>query len=974
MQAERWKKVEELFEAARQQPADGRAGFLRQACPGDPELCAEVESLLKAAESGDPLLDGSPLSSIAERAPTLKPGDQLGSFEILGLIGRGGMGEVYRARDPRLKREVAIKTLPSTFAADRDRVARFEREARAASALNHPNIVSVHDIGHQGGVWFIVSELVEGETLARALKGGPLPLRKMIEVSTQIAEGLAAAHAAGVVHRDLKPGNIMLTRDGRVKILDFGLARRDRVPGADSTTMEVSHPGVILGTPGYMAPEQVRGEATDARSDLFSLGVILYEMASGRRAFSGGSSIEVMNSILKDEPPELPPASPPALDRIVRRCIDKQPSRRFQSAADLGFAVGSVGASPPIAAPVRKRASWRVWTAAAASAVLAVIAALYWARAHPASSPKAAAPVLRRLTNDAGLTKDGTISPDGKLAAYASDRANPGNLDIWVQQTDGGEPVRLTSDPADDLDPVFSADGSRVAFRSERVGGGIYEAPVIGGEARLLVPSGRHPRFSPDGQFLMYSTGLTSPGTIGTKLFVLALGGERPNPIAPRCATNPNAAWSPDSRQILFEANCPGTFEVNAIWTASPDGQNLRKTSVRNPFNQFDLDSPGGTISLNQWVPHPDRLLLPRLAGDVAYIASLPILADGMAANGPIERITYGVGSEERVSMSQNGRLVLTSSSRDSRVWGLSIDGNAKALGEPRELTGGLSDGLRGLSRDGRFLAYASGLSNPVLYLKDLTSGRQRAISPRAVAIGAARFNATGTQVLFRVFPPADIARLGGKAGPSRFYEAPTSGGVPEVMNVPVGRTLGFWDLIGHDKVLLGTWHPDGRAYFEIADVGGARRIHFLDDPTRSLWQGTVSKDGQWVTFNATSALNSQIYIVPYREAQIPVAEWIPVTDGSSWDDKPRFSSDGRMLFFISHRDGFFCIWAQRLEKDMHPAGKMFTVYHSHQVRRSIGNFPFGELDLEVGPGILMFDQIALTGNIWLLDPAGRTK
>ena len=222
MQAERWKQVEALFEAAQQRPADQRSDFLLQACPDDPELCAEVASLLKAAESRDPLLDGSPLSSITERPPALKSGDKLGNFEIVALIGRGGMGEVYRARDPRLKRDVAIKTLPSGFAADRDRIARFEREARAASALNHPNIVSVHDIGTEGSVSFIVSELVDGETLARVIQRGPLPLRKLIDVSTQICDGLAAAHTAGVVHRDLKPGNItMLTRDGRVKIPRF---------------------------------------------------------------------------------------------------------------------------------------------------------------------------------------------------------------------------------------------------------------------------------------------------------------------------------------------------------------------------------------------------------------------------------------------------------------------------------------------------------------------------------------------------------------------------------------------------------------------------------------------------------------------------------------------------------------------------------------------------------------------------------
>ena len=225
--------------------------------------------------------------------------------------------------------------------------------------------------------------------------------------------------------------------------------------------------------------------------------------------------------------------------------------------------------------------------------------------------------------------------------------------------------------------------------------------------------------------------------------------------------------------------------------------------------------------------------------------------------------------------------------------------------------------------------------------------------------------------MLFDVFASADVARLGWNAARLGVYEAPTSGGVPEVKHPPVENGE-LSDLLGHDKILYGMYHPDHRAYFEIVDVGGTGRIRFLDDPARNLWQGTVSRDGQWVTFNATSALNSQIYIVPYREAQVPVAEWIPVTDGSAWDDKPRFSPDGRMLFFISHRDGFFCIWAQRLGKDMHPAGKMFTVYHSHQGRRSIENFPFGDLDLEVGPGILMFDQTALTGNIWLLDPAGQ--
>ncbi len=493
----RWKQVEALFEAAQQRPADQRAELLRQACAGDPELCAEVESLLKAAESHDPLLDGSPLSSIAERPPALKPGDKLGNFEILAMIGRGGMGEVYRARDLRLKRDVAIKTLPPGFAGDRDRIARFEREARAASALNHPNIVSVHDIGAEGGVSFIVSELVDGETLAQVIQRGPLPLRKLIEASTQICDGLATAHAAGVIHRDLKPGNIMLTRDGRVKILDFGLARQDRAHGVESTTMEASYPGMIIGTPGYMSPEQVRGEPTDARSDIFSLGLILYEMACSKRAFGGGSSVEVMNAILKADPPELPPASPQSLDRIIRRCIEKHQERRFQSAADLGFALNSMStARLPGVAP--KRRAWLKWVVTAAMAIVVASSAYWWVARSPGPA-LVEDTVARRLTYDSGLTTNGAISSDGKLVAYASDRENSENLDIFVQQADGAGLARITDDPADDYDPAFSPDGAQVAFRSDRHEPGIYVAPALGGDPRLLAPQGRRPRFSRTG-------------------------------------------------------------------------------------------------------------------------------------------------------------------------------------------------------------------------------------------------------------------------------------------------------------------------------------------------------------------------------------------------------------------------------------------------------------------------------------------
>src|SRR5215212_10272901 len=281
----------------------------------------------------------------------LASGSRLGPYEILSPLGAGGMGEVYRARDPRLGREVAVKVLPAAVSGDADRLRRFEQEARAASALNHPNILTVFDTGSHDGTVYLVTEILEGETLRGRLAGGALPARKAIEIGIQIARGLAAAHERGIVHRDLKPENLFLTRDDRVKILDFGLAKlQASLDLADApTVLTDTEPGVVLGTVGYMAPEQVRGQPVDHRADLFALGAVLYEMLTGRRAFQKDSAAETMSAILREEPPDLAETGklvPPGLDRMVRRCLEKDPHRRFQSASDLAFGLESLSALP----------------------------------------------------------------------------------------------------------------------------------------------------------------------------------------------------------------------------------------------------------------------------------------------------------------------------------------------------------------------------------------------------------------------------------------------------------------------------------------------------------------------------------------------------------------------------------------------------------------------------------------------------
>jgi serine/threonine protein kinase len=340
------------------------------------------------------------------------------------------MGEVYRARDTRLGRFVAIKVLPAFLSHDPERLRRFEQEARAAAALNHPNILAVHQMGTYESAPYLVSELLEGSTLRDLLVRAPLPLRKVIDYGVQIARGLSAAHEKGITHRDLKPENLFVTKDGRVKILDFGLAKLTQQQiFSDQSAPTVSaetEPGVVMGTVGYMSPEQVRGSAADHRADIFAFGAILYEMLTGKRAFQKPTTAETMSAILNEEPPsisQITPNLPPALQRVVHRCLEKNPEQRFQSASDLAFALEALsdsGTSSAVgSAPTNtRRIYW--WAAVGIVLVAGILGFLsYWIR----SAKAPIAPTLTRLTWDSGLTTDPAFSPDGKLLAYASDRS-----------------------------------------------------------------------------------------------------------------------------------------------------------------------------------------------------------------------------------------------------------------------------------------------------------------------------------------------------------------------------------------------------------------------------------------------------------------------------------------------------------------------------------------------------------------------
>ena len=818
---------------------------------------------------------------------TLSPGTRLGPYEIQEAIGAGGMGEVYRALDSRLGRTVAVKVLPDRLSSSQELRQRLEREARAVSSLSHPHICALFDIGHEEDVDFLVMEHLEGETLATRLERGPLPPEQLLPLAIQIADALEAAHRHGVVHRDLKPANVMITRDG-AKLLDFGLAKADPGTGGEASQTElaasptISQPltaaGTILGTYQYMAPEQLEGREVDARSDIFALGCVLYEMVTGRRAFSGKSQASLIGSIMHETPApvgSLQPLAPPALARVIEHCLAKDPDERWQTAHDVKLQLqwiqegGSVVGVPAPVAARRKSRERLAWAVAAAGAIAAlVLGAGFLARA-----PEPAEPIRFDIIPAPDLTAMGSprISPDGRHVAF--DATDSGGVPkLWIRSLDAAQahPVAGTEGAGR---PFWSPDSRFLAFFAN---GKLRKVPIAGGPPQTIcdAPTGADGTWGAEGTILY-------DGQANDPLHAVDSGGGVPRALV-TANDSPNVTavgWPeflPDGKRFLYIA-----------FGNDPASNRLIVGSTEEGFEPVDLFAQTSRV---QYAP-PGHLLYVREGTLVAQ----PFDSDSLEVGGEPVPLAEDLGIDgvglAHFSASMGGTLVFRAGDTGIRrlLW---LDREGDVVGEVTP-PGGYWE--TALSPDGKRLVLEISderSSNVDLWIRDL----EREVSTRFTfdegADGSPLWSPDGRWIYYS-----------GSQGDSRgIYRKDASGvGQPELVLAFEGNVLPH-SFAPDGSHLAFSAQSEGSGWDlwvlpldEGAEDGGDRKeaVPFVQTPFVEV-RPSFSPDGRWIAYNSSESGRAEVYVQPFPG---PGGKWQISTQGGS---DPRWSGDGRELFYLS--------------------------------------------------------------------------
>ncbi|HET9405873.1 MAG TPA: protein kinase [Candidatus Sulfotelmatobacter sp.] len=704
----------------------------------------------------------------------LAAGKKLGPYEILAPLGAGGMGEVYRARDPQLGREVAIKILPSSWSADPERLRRFEQEARAAAALNHPNILAVYQLGTHEGTVYLVSELLEGSTLREQLLRGPLASRKAVDYAAQIAHGLAAAHEKGIVHRDLKPENLFLTKDGRIKILDFGLAKLTQPSGTSGpelpTMGEGTQPGIVLGTVGYMSPEQVRGQATDHRTDLFALGAILYEMLTGKRAFHKPTSAETMSAILNEEPApasQIAVAIPPALQKVVQRCLEKSPEQRFHSASDLAFALealSDMASAQTGAVAIERRRMSGLWIGIAASTLAAAIALTMW-MSRPAAVPVVESVV--QLTSD-GAAKGGSVETDGARIYF--NEGSQGSFRIAQISTHGGQTSELRTNLSNPEIIGLSADGSELL-----VSIGSPNLPTRSSLWKLPVPAGQARRI---GQDNIAGAALVPDGrvvyAVDKAVFITEKDGSNPRQLQQLSKLDLQPGFFSDGKQAVFIAT-----DASKTWAI------YESSLERETAHQLLKGGAGlpAEVCCPQWSADGKYLIFSGQTDGRWDLWALSREKHLWSAKPAPIRVTNGPVSYSSFNVSRDGKQIFAIGAQ-SRGELVRYDARVHDF---MPLLGGISGYDPTFSRDGKWVAYLAYPEHTLWRCRSDGSDRLELTYPPQLVLFS-RISPDGSQIAFSL------------AGASGIYVIGVNGGTPRKINI-AEEGLG----------VIADWSPDGK-------------------------------------------------------------------------------------------------------------------------------------------------------------------
>ncbi len=898
---ERYQRVVEIFQAAIDLPLGDRSAFITSACKGDDELRHEVEIMLAGDGAAASVLVNSPArfarTLLEEISGRPLVGKELGGYRILSLLGSGGMGEVYLAEDLRLGRKTALKLLPPEYTANAERLRRFEQEARALSALNHPNIVTIYSLGHEGALHFLATEWIDGLTLRQWIGQSKRPLSIVLDVALQTASALAAAHSAGIIHRDIKPENMLIRHDGLVKVVDFGLAKlaehteESPVEGAVRTRT-----GMIMGTPSYMSPEQAQGLPVDARSDIFSFGVVLHELLAGQRPFGGATDIDTLHAILHEKPAPLGEDIPAGLRALVEKALEKAPADRYQSMGEMAAGLRRLTRTSPDEQPARwrRRGAW-------ASLTLAMVVLLggffAWRQIYTSDTaePLRAVPLI----TGTGVQSYPSISPDGNYVVFTWTGPKHDNPDIWVQQIrSAGAPLRLTTDAGNDYNPVWSPDGRWIAFlrsqseagRSElrlipplggperkiaeiRLRGGTWVAPpyitwcpesdclvvtntqgegkpdalfVISpetGEKKALThpqfPEGSDtsPAISPDGRWLVFRR---MPALYASELYALPIGPGLTSAGEPRKLTAmvldaAYPAWAPGSKKILFSAR-------GSLWRLGISGG----APARLPFVGQDGIMP--VVSRPQ-AGRPARLVYVRSFVDF-NIRRIDVAAPGSPATDlPVLAIS-STRNEGMPQISPDGRRVAFWSDRsgDSQIWVADPDGsNAVKLTS----VNAFGTGYPHWSPDSQTIAFHSSFEvHPQVYVIAATGGKPRNITSSPAVDVFPSFSHDGQWIYF----------TSNRTGEYQVWKIPATGGiaVPVTTNTgyaalesPDGKWIYYVETLDKpsplwrapvsggasskvlDRVYLANFGVIEKGIYYIDEPAGSGGVYYLDRPTR---------------------------------------------------------------------------------------------------------------------------------------------